>query len=49
MYHTDRSGKGGGEVALYVRKSIQYKMLNKMCITIDDALECISVQISFRK
>lgn len=47
MCHIDRSDKRGGGVALYIHNSIKYSKVDKMCIAINDALECISVELKF--
>lgn len=45
VYHVDRKHKRSGGVAIYITSNIRYKVIDKMCTTIDDVLECISVEL----
>ena len=38
--------KGGGGVALYIRKDIHCKLLSAKAFATDDILECVTVELS---
>lgn len=44
-----RINKKGGGVALYIHNHLDFKILNKMTTVIDDALECLSIELIFEK
>ncbi|KAJ8031441.1 hypothetical protein HOLleu_24631 [Holothuria leucospilota] len=45
MFHVDRSNRRGGGVAVYVKNSLAYKVIDKMCTEINDVLEFVSIEI----
>lgn len=47
--HIDRVNKKGGGVALFVDKKLNYKLEKSMSFTVDDILECITIEIIQKK
>lgn len=45
LCHKDRKNKRGGGVALYIKTSLKYKVVDRLSIVEDDGLECISIDI----
>ena len=43
-YVSRNEGKGGG-VAIYVKSSIKYKLVESKCVCIRDCFECVSIEI----
>lgn len=47
--YMNRKGERGGGVALYIENSLNYKVVENMTISIDDSMECITVEICMEK
>lgn len=45
LNYTNRQDKGGGGVALSVDKSLKYKIMDNMTTTVEDLLECITIEL----
>ena len=43
--HVDRCDKRGGGVAFYIKNSLKYNLVGEMCTTIDDVIECITIEL----
>ena len=47
MFKQNRNNKNGGGVALFVRNHLKRKIVANMTVSIDDVMECLTVEISF--
>ena len=47
--HQSRKNKNGGGVALYINNHLNFQILNKLSTTIDNVLECLSVELILNK
>lgn len=45
LNYVNRTNKSGGGVAIYVNKKYKYRILENMTVTINDMLECLSIEI----
>lgn len=45
--HMDQQNKGGGGVAIYVDKNINFRILDNMTTTVNNLLECVYFLITF--
>lgn len=46
MNDINRQGKAGGGVALFVDNSLKYRIVDEMTATLDNILECITIEIT---
>ena len=49
LSYINRQNKGGGGVAIYVDKTLHFKVLDRMTTVVDNVLECISIEICKEK
>lgn len=49
LNYINRIGKRGGGVALYIKNSLKYKVVECMSTTIDNLMDCITVEICMEK
>ena len=45
LNYRNRANKGGGGVALYIDRKLRYKIIESMSTTINDVMECITIEI----
>ena len=45
LCHKDRHTKKGGRVAIYIRNCIDFQILYNLSCTVENVLECISVEL----
>ncbi len=43
--HIDQSNKGGRGVAFFVDKKLNFRVLKNMSMTVNNVLECITIEI----
>ena len=46
MYRLDRVCRKGGGVAIYVKNTFKYGLLNQMIYVVNDLLECLSIELT---
>uniref|UniRef100_A0A3P9M519 Reverse transcriptase domain-containing protein n=1 Tax=Oryzias latipes TaxID=8090 RepID=A0A3P9M519_ORYLA len=46
LRYCNRLNKGGGGVALYVDKTLHFRVVNSMTAVVDNMLECLTIEIS---
>lgn len=49
LNYMNRANKAGGGVSIYVHKNSKFKVIDKMTLTINDILECITIEIHNEK
>ena len=49
LSYINRQNKGWGGVAIYVDKTLNFKVLDSMATVVDNVLECISIEICKEK
>ena len=49
LSYINRQNKGGGGVAIYVDKTLNFKVLDRMTTVVDNVVECISIEICKEK
>ncbi|XP_013868123.1 uncharacterized protein LOC106520513 [Austrofundulus limnaeus] len=47
--YINRKNKKGGGVALYINNDLKYKVVEKMSVSVDEVMECITIEIQFEK
>lgn len=45
LTHGDQQNKGGGDVAIYVHKNINFRILDNMTTTANNLPECVTVEL----
>ena len=49
VHHIERENKKGGVVAIYVRETIKHNVVKNMTKTVDNILECITIELNIEK
>lgn len=49
LRYNNRQNKGGGGVAIYVDKTLNFKVLENMTVVVDNLLECITIELYVEK